>query len=1122
MTRYLFPNPGFTILQASGSVTAGPVSEGEGLAVTIYADPDATTLADILNLDGNPIAGSVVTTTGNSALPPFVGPEGTARLYGRVGTGAVFVIPVDAVDYAQDLLARSGGATSAVTGPDDLAVGGSLAFTGQALDVTAKTLMDVDGKGTLKPVRILRLAAGSGSSYSYAYDAAAETLDVVNATAPTTGGTITPPSAPRNVTAAKNTTAPSSSIDVAIGSPPLSLNNGTLASYKIYWTVGGVTSNSGAITPDPAGKATYTITGIAPSTIVSAINATATNAGGTGAGEGPSQAATPASVTTAAVTPPVTGAWASNNIPNAMGAAAVVSVDETNHVRYFGGDVGGVSRLTSATDGLHHPFSAGLFDANDGRHVTALGTSPDGSWELGTFGVNGAGFVGWRPTTATGTKPWAPVENLDTSGTKPKPLYYGDVHDAISAYRPIGHRRICFVDSLRVLVSVFKGATGRAGLILLTKSAGLTNPTFTITELDLPIGGVASSFGTAPTDERRVTAIVKSAKNGAYFYVCADVDSASNVSNQIPPGGSGVWVANLTAGSVWSATKIDNLATNPGALVGLRTMTQPKGDAGTAVPVGAKDVLYGVNSSLDTAANAGVWEIAVADPAGPLTTSTVTFRRINGSGTTAVNPAEDLSVIVARRDTTANKTYLYVSFRAAATQSTSAAQFPFRGGRYVQTIKRCMDAEVATVAWSSITEDVNFAKTADGSAFRLLGTVDESSPQFNAATSVANAAQGGGSNNTFDMVLETGGTAPSTDYIWIASKAIFWRIASPWAATEGAVAVAPVGKNYGAIVLFDLAISPDGKVVLTPDQDRIVWVNNNSGAGASYAPPSIIDGAPPTRHGAAAFVRPNYSGYLITTDGLFWTASNLDTAIRAGTWTGAAMTGMTAAVGATNTSVCSFAEGGAGSTVTVAAAIGGKIWIKRGVGNWAQLGNATYTGTVHFGCREGSKELAWRDGSGLWVCRDVSAAAPTATQLLASVVQSGALGYGQFCLDPTDPTIGYLTTGPGQGLTRVTGLNTATPAPTKVTGGRLANNSNATCVAAALDGSNRIAVTLGAQSLGGAAWLESTNAKSAVPAFTDVSDDNFIEIAQNMQKIALGGNSRYLYGTSQGAWVGTS
>jgi len=1015
------------------SPSAGPISLTPAAAVTV---PGAPT-----NLVGTPGSGQIAVT----ADPPASNGGASVDRYNLIYTPA-------------------GGA--AVTTPNILPdpVTGGISFT-----ITGLT------PGTTYSI--------AGRTHNSAGDSAPSAAISVSL------GVLTTPTRPRNVTA---TVVSDTEIDVAADAP-IGLGGGSLASYTVYATPpGGAPLVTAGIAPNDVGGMATRISGLTPSTTY-AIHATATTTGGSGTGEG--AASLDISRTTQAAPPPVAAdSWLVGNIPNGMGATTCVAVDEVNHRRYLGSDVGGIYVLPDANDGKVGAWHKDAPTLTPDSHICALGVSPDGTWVLALQGVGGGGGIAWRSTT--GVKSWAIVTRA----------YNGDVHDKISEYRPVGHRRICFIDSNRVLVSCFRDADKRGGLVLITRSGSVgAGYTFAIAEVDLPIGGSgAGSFGSALANDRRVSAIVRSAKDPTCFYVSADIHGRDPVPAQPAPGGSGVWIVRVPGAGAPTATKIDELGGgNPGGLTGCRTLCLPKGDSGAPVAVGGQDTVYlGVSLLNDTAAHAGVWELLVNDPTAP-SAATLTWRRIN-NGITA---ADDVSALVARRDTTAAKTRLLAGFRNATSNypQTAGHLFP-TGGPYAKTLYRCMDARAGTPAWEPCTNWPNFPLTADGKGYKVLGTADEISPQFTAGASVANAAQGNGAANCFDLTLECGGTPPASDLAWVSNVATYFRGANPWAANVDDVVIETLIKGYGAIMTQALACSEDGKIVLAGDHDRDCWASDNFGRGAAYAVQAL------TADADALFVRPNHECVAVTSDLKIWTCTNIDGGTP-GTWTPAAMTGVTGATGIEGGQGLSrFAET-AGGTVTTLAMAGGKIWRKRGAGAWGAIG--TCTGRVRFACREGSREVYWQDGTGLWVVRDISVASPTPVKIVAKTVQGAKQGYGGFALDKNDPTKGYAAWGPGQGLTRYSGLNTATPAATKLIGPKLTATSDVQDVAVAGDG--RVACLLAASDAQGVRWLESSNGGTS---WTDQTTPNLVEAAGTALSIAFGGTGRYVQTWANGIWVG--
>jgi len=89
VARLVGPDEGLrTVYLRNGRIQA------QGRKVTLYADPELTTLADVLHIDGSPITDSTVTVDGYSRIPQFQYPPGDVDVvYGRVGTNGP-VIPL--------------------------------------------------------------------------------------------------------------------------------------------------------------------------------------------------------------------------------------------------------------------------------------------------------------------------------------------------------------------------------------------------------------------------------------------------------------------------------------------------------------------------------------------------------------------------------------------------------------------------------------------------------------------------------------------------------------------------------------------------------------------------------------------------------------------------------------------------------------------------------------------------------------------------------------------------------------------------------------------------------------------------------------------------------------------
>lgn len=96
MTRYRYPDESTRTILVVGADNA-PVLAEIADPVTVYTNAAATALADITDPSGGALVGSVVTTTENSGLPDFLGPDAVEVLYGKVGT-SIFRIRADLLE----------------------------------------------------------------------------------------------------------------------------------------------------------------------------------------------------------------------------------------------------------------------------------------------------------------------------------------------------------------------------------------------------------------------------------------------------------------------------------------------------------------------------------------------------------------------------------------------------------------------------------------------------------------------------------------------------------------------------------------------------------------------------------------------------------------------------------------------------------------------------------------------------------------------------------------------------------------------------------------------------------------------------------------------------------------
>lgn len=108
------------------------VRNAAGGVATIYADASGTQLADIQNLDGTSIAGSMLIVDAYSRLPPFLGPDGADTVYISVDNGPVTAVYARADDRL-DVLGSQLNAVTSGAGP--LSAADRVTVTGNAGNV---------------------------------------------------------------------------------------------------------------------------------------------------------------------------------------------------------------------------------------------------------------------------------------------------------------------------------------------------------------------------------------------------------------------------------------------------------------------------------------------------------------------------------------------------------------------------------------------------------------------------------------------------------------------------------------------------------------------------------------------------------------------------------------------------------------------------------------------------------------------------------------------------------------------------------------------------------------------------------------------------------------------------
>jgi hypothetical protein len=103
-------------------------ARAQGYTATVYADPAGTQLADIINLDGTAVTGSVLTVDAYSRLPLFQFPNGVDTVYATVNGGPIVALYARTDDRLDTLSTRvttletsgggggGGGAVTSVAG----------------------------------------------------------------------------------------------------------------------------------------------------------------------------------------------------------------------------------------------------------------------------------------------------------------------------------------------------------------------------------------------------------------------------------------------------------------------------------------------------------------------------------------------------------------------------------------------------------------------------------------------------------------------------------------------------------------------------------------------------------------------------------------------------------------------------------------------------------------------------------------------------------------------------------------------------------------------------------------------------------------------------------------------
>lgn len=99
MSRHVFPDAADRLVYIPSRERGGALLSGGGLRFVVCADPAGDVLADIRDLNGNPIPQSVIGVAEDSRLIEFLGPEDSEVLYLRStlsGGETVRITPRDA------------------------------------------------------------------------------------------------------------------------------------------------------------------------------------------------------------------------------------------------------------------------------------------------------------------------------------------------------------------------------------------------------------------------------------------------------------------------------------------------------------------------------------------------------------------------------------------------------------------------------------------------------------------------------------------------------------------------------------------------------------------------------------------------------------------------------------------------------------------------------------------------------------------------------------------------------------------------------------------------------------------------------------------------------------------
>lgn len=1102
--------------ESAASTSAAATTSASGADVTAPTAPTGLTVGTVTSssialswtasTDAVGVTGYNVYNAGGSVVSTVA--TTSATITGLTASTS-YTFTVKAFDAAGNISTASSGVTQSTSAPPDTtpptaptavtvgtitasSVALSWSASTDAVGVTGYKVYNAAGtevaSSATTSVTVSGLAAATAYSFTVkAFDAAGNLSTAsssVNAT--TSAATASPPGDVRNLAAS----AADGKV-VLTADPPSTTGGAALDIYTVTASPGSasvtqtLTSSADALNVTVSGLTngtTYTFTVKAHNTagFSTGVTITCTPTGG-------GQAA---------------GGWIAETVPNASGATTSIAVDSVNGIRYGGGDVSGAFIIRDPTNGKvnfwnHKGWTNSAGSYNPGlAKIAAIQPSADGSYALALKGTNGQGCLAWRPV---GGKKWY---TITTS-------YRGYIHAPIANVRPVGHKRICFIDANTALVWCYRDSDDKGGMVLVKRTADATQPsgyTWAVTEVKDFSG--SSSF----VADRRGTFIVQSSLSATCFYAAADITGRGDPDtsgvlpfpDQTAPGGSGVWVLRYNAGTgaiTWT-TGLDTAGGGPGNLAGVRCATQ-------VFTEGGKDAFYLTNGLKDAqSGDQGVWRVEVADP----TTGsppTATWAQRN----TGLTMSDDVTVIAGRRDTTAGKTYLMLGFNNPSTKYASTS-YPRTAGTYTKTQFRNMDAGNATQSWEACTGPNNLALTGDGKAAKMLGTTLPN-PLYQAKSSVANEGVGGNGAQTFDITLEQGAT-PADDIVWAAMEGSFWQATKPWDAVVNNVTWTSVAQGYGAVYVQDMAVSPSlPNFVCMGDLDRTFWWRYAAG-GAHYSGQQAI--VPSGNPDGEAVTITSGGRMLVAVQGnpnaLWW--SDTASSGLAATFSSVTMTGLTNALPG---SLKQFAISGGNVVTLCAGSVGGVYVLRRRItkadGTELSAWDTIFTLPSKNLCRivyhEGTNRVWMLNTTGIWKLDDVTKSAVVNAdwdQIVTKTVSASTL-YGRLALDKTTATTLYATWGAGQGLMQYTNCDTKTPGSKALTqAGLLTATSDVGCVA--VDPTNgAIAAFLQDTDTNGPAFIVSTDNGAT---WSDVSDDTMRDAVDWASDILINGNNFYVAG----------